>query len=476
MRRGMNRVSSAVENVMTVDDYLKSVTFPLSLLPSPIWLFDVVRLRIVWANAPALTLWGADTLDELQHRDLSADISRKVRERIQQYSTDLTGTTNSLTEHWTFYPNGSPSTCECSISAISPPSGERWILVNATCQDTASNSDTLYRSSALLQTSVCVSVYSTAGELKYANPAARSMLGADAMLLSERFFDEQDWQKVCTELDKGEAVNIDARVRTANEFVWHNLHLESCPDPVLGDLSILVSETDVSARYQAQQRINYLAYYDVLTDLPNRTSWFANIDSRLESAHQNDQSLATLFIDLDGFKHINDTMGHAVGDKVLVIVAERLRNCLGENEYLARLGGDEFVLLVRDDPSGQLSGEKAARIVRGLAEVMNIDGHKLFIKCSIGISQWQRGLAQTQLMQQADLAMYAAKERGCGFLHFSPLMATQLQRRQEIERDLRVAIDAEALQVYGQPEPDASSRLNAGSEVLPSRQRHLALG
>ena len=460
---------------MTVDNFLKNVTYPLSLLRSPIWLFDVVQLRIVWANASALTLWDADSVSELQQRDLSADISRKVRERILQYSIDLSGTTDSLSEHWTFYPHGRPSTCECSISAISPPNGERWILVHAIRQDTASSSDTLYRSSALLQTSVCVSVYSTDGQMKYANPAARSMLGADAMTLSERFHDRADWLKVSAELDKGEEVNIDARVRTATAYVWHNLHLETCPDPVLGNLSILVSETDVSARYKAQQRVNYLAYYDTLTSLPNRTSWFANLDSRLESAHQNDVSLAILFVDLDRFKQINDTLGHAVGDKVLVAVAERLKNCLGEHEYLARLGGDEFVLLVRDDASRQLSGIKAASIVQALAEVMYIDGHELCITPSIGISQWQRGLPHTQLMQQADLAMYAAKEQGCGYRHFRPSMATQLQRRQIIEQDLRVAIEAAELQVFYQPKLCSRSKVIVGSEAL-LRWNHSTLG
>lgn len=459
-----------------VNNYLKSVTFPLSLLRTPIWLFDVDRLRIVWANAAALTLWDADSLDELLARDLSADISRKVRERLEQHSDDLMGTTNSVSEHWTFYPNGHPSTCECSISAITPPSGERWMLVNVIREDTVSGSDTLYRSSALLQTSVCVSVYSMKGRLKYANPAARSMLGAGTMKLSERFFNEADWQKISLALAKGKEVNIDARVRAGTAFVWHNLHLETCPDPVLGSSSILVSETDVSARYFAQQRVNYLAYYDTLTSLPNRTSWFANLDARLESAQQTNESLAILFIDLDRFKQINDTLSHAVGDKVLVAVAERLKKCLGENEYLARLGGDEFVLLVKDDTAGKMSAGKAAHIVDALAKPMSVEGHELSISSSIGISRClHQGLAHTQLMQQADLAMYAAKEQGGGYLHFRPKMATQLQRRQTIEQDLRVAIDTAALQVYYQPKLCASSRLIVGAEAL-LRWNHPTLG
>ena len=459
-----------------VNDYLKSVTYPLALLGSPIWLFDVDLLRIVWANAAALTLWDADSLDELLERDLSADMTRNVRERIQQYCTDLIGTADSVSEHWTFYPHGRPSTCECSISVISPPDGARWILVNAIRQDTVSASDTLYRSSALLQTSVCVSVYSTEGQLKYSNPAARTMLGTSSMNLSDRFFDKTDWEMVSAELAKGEEVNIDARVRTASAFVWHNLHLETCPDPVLGSSSILVSETDVSARYHAQQRVKYLAYYDTLTTLPNRTSWFANLDSRLEAAQQANEFLAILFVDLDRFKQINDTLGHAVGDKVLIAVAERLRKCLGQNEYVARLGGDEFVLLVKDNVSGLLSAKKAERVVCALAETMTLDGHEMSITPSIGISQClHHGLAHTQLMQQADLAMYAAKDQGCGYLHFHPKMATQLQHRQMIEQELSVAIDAAALQVYYQPKLCASTGVIVGAEAL-LRWNHPMLG
>lgn len=461
---------------MMDDNYLQSVTFPLSLIRSPVWLFDVDRERVIWANSAALVLWGSDDLSQLQQRDMSADMSRKVRERLGQYCADLAGTTNSMSEHWTFYPNGQPSTCECSISAIEPPDGGRWLMVNAIRQGNGSSSDTLYRSGALLHSSVCVSVYGTDGQLKYSNPAARSMLGADEMTLKARFFDEHDWNKVNASLVEGEEINIEARVRTATGLAWHNLNLEACPDPVLGKTSILVSETDVSARLHAQQRVNYLAYFDALTGLPNRTSWFSNLKTRLDTVNQSDQCLAVLFIDLDRFKVINDTLGHAVGDKVLVAVAERLGKCLGSNEYLARLGGDEFVMLLEDDSTGEISGGKASRIVEALALPMRIDSHELSITPSIGISKFpSHAVEHTQLMQQADLAMYAAKETGCGFLHFQRHMATQLKQRNTIERDLDHALDTSRLQVYYQPKLCAATGSILGAEAL-LRWNHPVLG
>ncbi len=121
---------------MPVNEYMEKVTYPLSLLNTPVWLFDVDRLRIVWANSEALSLWNAPSLFELQHRDMADGISRAVNERLNQYCDDLAGTTISAAEHWTFYPKGRPCSFECFISAIEAPEGERWLLVNAASQDT----------------------------------------------------------------------------------------------------------------------------------------------------------------------------------------------------------------------------------------------------------------------------------------------------------------------------------------------------
>ena len=461
---------------MHVIEYMERVTYPLSLLNTPVWLFDVDRLRIVWANTEALSLWNAPTLAELQRRDMAYGISRSVNERLNQYCDDLAGTTNSAAEHWTFYPRGIPCSFECFISAIAAPEGERWLLVNAASKDTGSDSDTLYRSSALLHTSVCVSVFDRHGMVKYSNPAARRMLGSDSLSLPERFISLSDWLVARDLLTSHSRTTIEAQMVTAIGPAWHSLTLELCPDPISGDSSILMSESDVTDRREAQLRVHQLAYSDTLTGLPNRTSWLNTLGERLEEVNAMQDRLAILFVDLDRFKLINDTLGHALGDQLLVAVANRLSSCIEGNQYLARLGGDEFTLLLDEDADENQSTTMAAQIVNVLAVPMNIDGHVLSITPSIGISLYpQHGTDVSQLMQQADLAMYAAKESGGGVRRFLPRMTTQIQKRLFIETQLREAIDKRELQVYYQPKLRAEDGQIAGMEAL-TRWDHPTMG
>ena len=461
---------------MPVNDYMEKVTYPLSLLNTPVWLFDVDRLRIVWANSEALALWNSPSVIDLQQRDMSDGISRAVNERLNQYCDDLAGTTICAAEHWTFYPKGSPCSFECFISAIEAPEGERWLLVNAASQDTQSDSDTLYRSGALLHTSVCVSVFNRNGMLKYSNPAARRMLGTHSLSLPERFVDLNDWHMARDLLTRLTQTTIEAQMVTAKGTAWHSLTLELCPDPISGNSSILMSESDVTDRREAQLLVHQLAYSDTLTGLPNRTSWLNTLRERLEEASARQERLAILFVDLDRFKVINDTLGHALGDQLLIAVANRLSGCIQGNQYLARLGGDEFTILLEEDADEIRSAMMATEIVNALAVPMNIDGHVLSVTPSIGISLYpQHGADTNELMQQADLAMYAAKESGGGVRIFQPLMTTQIQKRLLIENQLREAIDKRVLQVYYQPKLRAGDGQIAGMEAL-IRWEHPTMG
>lgn len=478
MRMDISRVVHAKSGscIMPVQEYVKSITYPLSLLSTPVWLFDVDKLRIVWANTAGLELWNAATLDELQLRDMSEGMTRTVCERLDQYCEDLTGTSDSVAEHWTFYPRGRSCSYECCISGIETPDESRWLLINATHRDTFSDSDTLHRSVALLHTSVCVSVFDQQGRLMYSNPAARRMLGTAKLTLAERFVDERDWHQARSKLAESTGTTLEARMQTGSGRVWHSLTLEMYPDPVSGRQSILMSETDISSQRSAQQLVNRLAYTDTLTGLPNRTSWLSTLDARLEGAGKQQRNLAILFVDLDRFKLINDTLGHALGDKLLVAVSNRLRSCLGKDDYLARLGGDEFTLLLDETATGERAVEMARNLVVALGVPMRVEGHAMTMTPSIGIGLFpQHAEDSSLLMQQADMAMYAAKEAGGGFRLFKPEMTTQIRKRLLIETDLREAIDSGALQVYFQPKLCADDGRLAGMEALV-RWNHASLG
>lgn len=461
---------------MNQDKYLHSVANTLSFIRSPVWIFDVDRLSFVWGNLAALDLWGASTLDDLRSREVAQDISHKVKSRLHQFCDDLNGTTESFLEHWTFYPHGRPSTYECSINSLEPLCGGRWLMVNAVEEYKGASSDTLFRSAALLHTSVCVSIYSIDGLLQYANPAARSMLRTQSVTLEQRFMDPDQWKKTQETLEHGDEVEVEAEVLTGQGYAWHNLTLERCPNPITGHRAIMVSETDITDRRQAQLLVNKLAYFDALTGLPNRESWFATLEQRMLGARQTDKPLTVLFIDLDKFKIINDTLGHVAGDKLLVAIARKLRRCIEANDYLARLGGDEFTMLIDDDASGGLSTSRAQSIIDTLSSPISINSSLLTIIPSIGMSTFPLLADKSdELMRQADIATDAAKKNGGGILLFNPDMMMHLQRQRLIERDLMDAIATEALRIYYQPKLCGATGVVLGFEAL-LRWEHPDLG
>jgi diguanylate cyclase (GGDEF)-like protein/PAS domain S-box-containing protein len=172
--------------------------------------------------------------------------------------------------------------------------------------------------------------------------------------------------------------------------------------------------SDISAEEQARQRIEFLALHDALTGLPNRAQFNETLDAVLKSPEPGQHAL--LFIDLDGFKPINDTLGHEAGDHALKIVANRLRHDLAAEDFVARLGGDEFVAIVRDLPDAATARAIATRLLDSLARPMHLNGADSRLGASIGIAMIlpQRGIVASEILTAADNAMYAAKRAGKG--------------------------------------------------------------
>jgi diguanylate cyclase (GGDEF)-like protein/PAS domain S-box-containing protein len=170
---------------------------------------------------------------------------------------------------------------------------------------------------------------------------------------------------------------------------------------------------DVSEQKLAQQRIEQLAHYDTLTHLPNRTLFYDRLDQAIVVAKRNKQSLALLFIDLDGFKQVNDTLGHHTGDLLLVKVAERLRLCVRESDTLARLGGDEFTLILNEAHERDNIEMVAKKIIESIDLPFDLEGKQVKVSASIGIARYPDDApSKGTLLIVADKAMYAAKAAG----------------------------------------------------------------
>jgi diguanylate cyclase (GGDEF)-like protein/PAS domain S-box-containing protein len=220
---------------------------------------------------------------------------------------------------------------------------------------------------------------------------------------------------------------------------------------------------DVTERHQAEAKIMHMARHDALTNLPNRLLFREKMDQALNRGEE----LAVLFIDLDRFKSVNDTLGHPVGDALLVAVTKRLQMAVRGTDTVARLGGDEFAIIqIGGRPTD--ATELAGRIIRSISESFDVLGHQVVIGTSLGIAIAPTdGTESDQLLRNADMALYRAKAEGRGTYHFfQPEMDAQMQARRSLELDLRKALDAGEFELYYQPLIDLASDKISGFEAL----------
>ncbi|HJW23715.1 MAG TPA: EAL domain-containing protein, partial [Rhodocyclaceae bacterium] len=224
---------------------------------------------------------------------------------------------------------------------------------------------------------------------------------------------------------------------------------------------------DLTERLAASKRIEELAYHDVLTGLPNRVLLGERIEFALRWASREGKSFAILFIDLDRFKHINDSLGHLFGDKVLVEVAERIKACLRQTDTAARLGGDEFVLLLHDVDMRGVE-VTAQRVIEALAKPFDIDNLSFTVTCSIGIAVYPNdGQCADDLIKNADTAMYRVKEHGrADFRFYQREMNVDLLSRMKLDQAMRQALENGHFRLHYQPLIDLQSGRMVGAEAL----------
>jgi len=226
--------------------------------------------------------------------------------------------------------------------------------------------------------------------------------------------------------------------------------------------------SDITERKQTDERIHHLAYYDALTGLPNRTLFFKLTTQALAAAERNHVHGAVLFIDLNRFKPINDTLGHGIGDRLLQQIGARLRTALRDEDIVARLGGDEFVIALFDLTQDNYAGLVADKILAALDLPFQIEEHELKLGAAIGISVYpEDGSDAETLVRLADIAMYRAKhDSRDSYAFYSSEMNQKALDRLNIENGLRHALEENQLVLYYQPKVDIASGLITGAEAL----------
>ena len=232
--------------------------------------------------------------------------------------------------------------------------------------------------------------------------------------------------------------------------------------------TILVTVVDVTERKKAEAAMHHMAHHDALTGLPNRSLFLERIEHGLSEATRASTHMGVLFLDLDHFKDVNDTLGHPVGDELLVQVSQRLLNCARGSDTVARLGGDEFAILCRDLKSPDQAAELAQRIVDTIARPYDIGGSEIHTATSIGISTFPADAKEPdRLVSFADMALYTAKEQGrSNYKFFDSKMDEVVQRRKAMENELRDSLVANQLVLHFQPQIDLLSGRLVGAEAL----------
>ena len=285
---------------------------------------------------------------------------------------------------------------------------------------------------------------------------ARQLMAPDAFIEMARHFDADvgaDAERCeVLDLDDGRILECYSRPRRIGEQI----------------VGRVWSFRDITERRQAETRLAYMANYDSVTGLPNRHLLRERLDRAIKHEARSHRHLAVMFLDLDNFKSINDTLGHDVGDRVLQVVANRLLACLRESDTVARIGGDEFTVLVEDMTTMESIAALAQQIIDSLSLPFPLDGREMFCTVSVGIAIYPDDSESLDgLMKSADSAMYRAKEQGRNtYRFFTEDMHRRAYERLLLENRLRGALKRGEFQLHYQPQIDVASGATVGIEAL----------
>lgn len=320
------------------------------------------------------------------------------------------------------------------------------------------------------------------GTITFANNAAIKLFGADKpedivgqniLNLVHPDFKPKMEERFKRKLEEGKTRPVDEEILM--KFDGTPIYTESVaiPTSYKGQRAVQVVIHDITRRKKAEEEVRHQAYHDTLTDLPNRMLFRDRLTMALTHSHRKGNMLAVFFLDLDDFKTINDTLGHAVGDQLLLGVADRISTCLSEMDTVARLGGDEFTILIPEINKIQDAAKVAEKINMELRRPWVISGQELYITTSIGIAIYpDDGQDSETLMKHADIAMYRAKEQKDRYQLYTSTMNTAALERIALENDLRKALERDQLVLHYQPLYNTRNGQISGVEALVRWQHH----
>lgn len=328
------------------------------------------------------------------------------------------------------------------------------------------------------QSPVSVMIADINARLEYVNAAFEKLTGysaAEVLGKNPRFLKSfktpaATYKALWTELRAGGTWEGELYNRKKNgETFWEYAHFAAIKDESGAVTHFIAVKEDMTRQKLQEQQIMRQAYYDALTDLPNRLLSLDRLSQLIKEAEREEHRVAVLFIDLDDFKKVNDSLGHEVGDKLLIETAERLSQVVRSGDTVGRLGGDEFLILLGDISEPLDAGQVAENVIGQFKDrPFNIDGRELVLTCSVGIALYPKdGDSPSTLLRNADSAMYHAKDAGRNtYSYFTDEMNRQVSRRLALEEQMQGALERDEFYVHYQVQVDLGTGRIMGAEAL----------
>ena len=341
-------------------------------------------------------------------------------------------------------------------------------------------------SSAIEQSADSVIITDPEGSIEYVNPAFEKITGYDrnevlgktTAILRSGNHDNAFYRQMWTDILDGQSFHeVFVNRRKDGSLYYEQKTITPLKDD-RGDISFFISTgKDITEQMDTRKRLHYVTSHDVLTGLPNRSLYIDRLTQAISRARWNNRVVAVLFLDLDRFKHINETLGYDAGDYFLKVVADRLSHCVRDGDTVARLGDDEFAIILEDLNHENDIPQQVNKIFQSMEEPLEFDGHELFITLSIGVSLYPNdGEDATTLIQCADISIHRAKEGGTSnYQFYSNDLSSKTVDTLMMESDLRRALERNEFILHYQPQLSLESGDITGVEAL-IRWQHPELG